>query len=119
MLIEEIKDLLDAQILCGQEHGGKEVLWACGSDLMSDVLAYDGGHGSVLVTGLVNPQVVRTAEMMDIQCIIFARGKCPSSDMIDMACERDITLMRTKLGMLSACGRLYGAGLREGGDHVV
>jgi DRTGG domain. len=118
MLIREISEILEATILCGEENAGNEVLWACGSDLMSDVLAFDGGRGSALITGLVNPQVIRTAEMMDIQCIIFARGKTATPEMLEMAKERDITLMTTTLGMLSACGRLYVSGLRGDGEHL-
>ncbi len=112
MKISNVKDLLDAELVCGGELLCEEVEKACGSDLMSDVLAFDTGHG-LLVTGLVNPQVIRTAEMMDMKCIVFARGKQPSIDMITMAQERDIVLLRVSTGMLSTCGKLYSAGIRE------
>jgi hypothetical protein len=118
MRIEEIKNLLEADLICGEEFLAEEMQSGCGSDLMSDVLAFGGGHGCVLVTGLVNPQVIRTAEMMDIGCIVFGRGKRPSDDMSQMACQRGIALMSTRFGMLGACGRLFAAGLQEGDSHV-
>ena len=88
-----------------------EVHNACGSDMMSDVLAFVKDQ-SVLLTGLVNSQVVRTAEMMDMVCIIFVRGKEPSEEIINLAADRGIVLMKTSLRMFPACGILYQAGLR-------
>ena len=72
MKINTIQELLDAKVLCCEENLGKHVYSACGCDLMSDVLAYVKDQ-AVLLTGLVNPQVLRTAEMMDMVCIVFAR----------------------------------------------
>lgn len=74
MKIKEIVSILDADILCGEEHLENEVHSACGADMMSDVLAFVKEQ-AVLLTGLINPQVVRTAEMMDMRCIVFVRGK--------------------------------------------
>lgn len=113
MKIREIIDLLSGDLICGEDVLDNCIYDACGSDLMSDVLAYSGNAG-LLVTGLVNPQVVRTAEMMDIHCIVFARGKCPSTDMIEMAKERKIALVKTALSMFNTCGTLYSSGLRGG-----
>ena len=79
--------------------------------MMSDVLAFVKDQ-SVLLTGLVNPQVVRTADMMDIRCIVFVRGKRPDNDIIELAQERDIALMSTGLRMFTACGLLWEKGLR-------
>ena len=76
MTVQKIKELLDAQVLCGESLLEREVHTACGSDMMSDVLAFVKEQ-AVLLTGLVNPQVIRTAEMMDMQCIVFVRGKQP------------------------------------------
>ena len=73
MTINDIKDLLEAEVLCGSESLGKEIHSACGSDMMSDVLAYVKEQ-AVLLTGLVNAQVIRTAEMMDMLCIVFVRS---------------------------------------------
>ena len=113
MKISTIKDLLDAKVICCEEGLNRHVYSACGSDMMSDVLAYVKEQ-AVLLSGLVNPQVVRTAEMMDMKCIVFVRGKRPDEDMIDLAIERDIVLMCTKLEMFTACGLLYKNGLKGG-----
>ena len=113
MKISEIKSILDAELICGEEFIENEVHTACGSDMMSDVLAYVKEQ-AVLLSGLVNPQVVRTAEMMDMKCIVFVRGKQPDEDMIELAVERDIVLLGTKLEMFTSCGLLYQNGLKGG-----
>ena len=77
---------------------------------MSDVLAYVKDQ-AVLLTGLVNPQVIRTAEMMDMMCIVFVRSKKPSEEMIALARESGIALMTTERRMYDACGILYTNGL--------
>ncbi len=114
MTIKDISDILHAQVLCCEENVSLEVQTACGSYMMSDVLAYVKNQ-SVLLTGLCNPQVVRTAEMMDIICIVFVRGKMPDEAMLELAKERGIPLLSTKHRMFNACGLLYDKGLR-GGD---
>ena len=114
MKISRIKELLDAEILCGEEDIGRDVYSACGSDMMSDVLAYVKDQ-SVLLTGLVNPQVIRTAEMMDMICIVFVRNKMPGAAMIAMAKESGIVLMTTEKRMYEACGKLYANGLLGNG----
>jgi predicted transcriptional regulator len=113
MKISEIKNILNAELICGEEFLDNEVFTACGSDMMSDVLAYVKEQ-AVLLSGLVNPQVVRTAEMMDMKCIVFVRGKRPDMDMIDLAIERDIVLLGTPLEMFTSCGLLYKNGLKGG-----
>ena len=113
MKIREIKSILNAELICGEEFLDNEVFTACGSDMMSDVLAYVKEQ-AVLLSGLVNPQVVRTAEMMDMKCIVFVRGKRPDIDMIDLAVDRDIVLLGTSLEMFTSCGLLYKAGLKGG-----
>lgn len=116
MTLKEIRNALDANFLCGEEFSDREVVKACGSDMMSDVLAY-ANEQSVLLTGLCNPQVIRTAEMMDIICIIFVRGKIPDENMIEMAREREITILCTDRPMFSSCGVLYENGLRGSGGR--
>ena len=111
MKIQKVQDIRQAELLCGVDLLETEVHSACGSDMMSDVLAFVKDQ-ALLLTGLMNPQVVRTAEMMDIRCIVFVRGKRPDFAMINMAQERDIVMMTTPLRMYSACGRLYTAGLQ-------
>ena len=91
MKISDIQNLLDAKVICCEENIGKHVYSACGCDLMSDVLAYVKDQ-AVLLTGLVNPQVIRTAVMMDMVCIVFVRSKMPSQDMIDLAKDSGIVI---------------------------
>lgn len=113
MKVYEIKEILDAQVICGEEFMDRDVFTACGSDMMSDVLAYVKEQ-AVLLSGLVNPQVVRTAEMMDMQCIVFVRGKLPDEGIVELAKNRDIVLMSTKEPMFASCGKLWEKGLRGG-----
>lgn len=110
MKISTIKELLDAEVLCNEELLGRHVYSACGSDMMSDVLAYVKDQ-AVLLTGLVNSQVIRTAEMMDMVCIVLVRSKLPTPEMIELARESGIVLMATKKRMYEACGLLYCSGL--------
>ena len=115
MKISDIMDLLEAEVLCGEEHLDREVYSACGSDMMSDVLAYVKDQ-AVLLTGLVNPQVVRTAEMMDMVCIVFVRSKAPTEEMVELARESNMVLMKSKKRMYEACGKLYASGLGVNGE---
>lgn len=110
MKIKEIKELLGAELLCGEELLENEVYSACCSDMMSDVLAYVKDQG-VLLTGLVNSQVIRTASMMDMVCVVFIRSKNPSLDMIELARECGMVIMKSSRRAYEACGILYSAGL--------
>ena len=113
MTVKEVKEILNAEVVCKDDLLETEVHTACGSDMMSDVLAFVKEQ-AVLLTGLVNPQVVRTAEMMDMHCIVFVRGKRPDLAMINLAEERDMVMLCTSMEMFTACGKLYNAGLRGG-----
>ena len=110
MKIEEIAKLLDANILCNEEKKDLEVFSACGSDLMSDVMAFVK-ENVLLLTGLINVQVIRTATLMEIGAICFVRGKQPTEEMIEMAKENGIILLASKEPLFLACGKLYNAGL--------
>ena len=110
MKISEIRDLLGAEVLVGEEILANEVSSACCSDMMSDVLAYVKDQG-VLITGLVNPQVIRTANMMDMVCVVFARSKNPTEEMLELAKECGIVVMRTDKRAFETSGILYSAGL--------
>ena len=116
MQIRKIAELLDANILCGEEYLEGTVTSAFGCDMMSDVLAFVKDQ-AVLLTGLCNPQVVRTAEMMDMRCIVFVRGKEPNEEILNLAKDAGIVVMATKERMYGACGKLYAEGL-VGGDVV-
>ena len=110
MKINTIKELLEADVICCEEGLEAHVYSACGSDMMSDVLAYVKDQ-AVLMTGLINSQVIRTAEMMDMKCIVFVRSKQPTAEMIELAKESDIVLLATSKRLYEACGILYSNGL--------
>ena len=110
MKISTMQNLLDAKVLCCEENIGKHVYSACGCDLMSDVLAYVKDQ-AVLLTGLINSQVIRTAVMMDMLCIVFVRSKEPTEEMLKLAEESGIVIMKTEKRLYEACGILYSNGL--------
>ena len=110
MTIRTLTELLDAEVICGEEHLDRDVHSACGSDMMSDVLAYVKDQ-AVLLTGLVNSQVIRTAEMMDMVCIVFVRSKRPTPEMIEIANEHGMVMLCSEKRMYDACGILYSNGL--------
>ena len=115
MFVKDVQKILKAELVCGEDLLDTEVRTACGSDMMSDVLAFVKDQ-SVLLTGLVNSQVVRTAEMMDMVCIVFVRGKQPDQTIVDLAQERGIAVLTTPYRMFTACGLLYENGLKGGCD---
>ena len=113
MKLIEVKNILNAAVFTNQSDeylADVEVNQACGADLMSDVLAYVKDKG-LLLTGLMNLQVIRTAEMMDINAICFVRGKEPSQDLIDLANDTNLVLMGTDCPLYVSCGKLYSNGL--------
>jgi len=112
MKISEIASILSAKVLTRDVDLEHEVFSACGSDMMSDVLAFVKDQ-AVLLTGLNNPQVIRTAEMMDMVCVVFVRGKTPDTSIVDMANEKDIAVLTTQRTLYDACGLLYKHGLGE------
>lgn len=114
MKVKDIMKVVDAELLVGEENLDLDIKAACGSDLMSDVMAYVK-ENVVMFTGLINLQVIRTAEMMDIKVVTFVRGKKPDENMIALAREKGITLLTTKNTMYIACGKLYSAGVTERG----
>ena len=113
MTIGDIKNILECKVICCEDRLNAEINTACGSDMMSDVLAYVKDQ-AVLLTGLVNIQTVRTADMMDMVCIVFVRGKQPDEDLIALAKRRGMVLLKTHHRMFTACGLLWENGLRGG-----
>ena len=110
MILEKIKKILKAEIITGAKDLQMEIKMGCGCDLMSDVLSFIKSN-SLLLTGLTNPQVIRTAEMADIEAVCFIRGKKPDKETIELAKNKNIPLLLTDLPMFEACGRLYKEGL--------
>lgn len=114
MKIYDIKRLLNAENLYGEDELLEaEVNSACASDMMSDVLAFVKDQ-AVLITGLCNPQVIRTAVMMDMVCVVIVRGKTPDESVLNLAKERKIVLLKSPYKMFQACGILYANGLKPG-----
>ena len=113
MKLGEVKSILSAEVYTDTPYEELEVYSACGSDLMSDVLAFVKDQ-SVLITGLCNPQVIKTADMMDMKCVVIVRGKMPDESIIELARQKGITLMKCSLRMYLACGMLYAKGLGAG-----
>lgn len=110
MKLNEVKSILNAEILYGEDKMDTEVKAACGCDLMSDVLAFVKDQ-ALLLTGLMNSQVVRTAEMMDMKAIVFVRGKTPSEEILELAKDAGIAILSTELPLYLSCGKLYSNGL--------
>lgn len=110
MTLREVKEILDAEVLVGHDKMGREVTTAFGADLMSDVLAF-AQPGSLLLTGLTNPQVVRTADVLDIAAIIMVRGKVPLLDTLDLAEELGIPILATRYILFETAGRLFAKGI--------
>ena len=113
MKVSEVAAFLEADVFCGKEHLDMDVYCACGADLMSDVLAFVK-HDAILLTGLVNPHVIRTADMMDIIVVVFVRGKIPTDDVLEIAKEKEIVILSTGMTMFTACGTLFKEGLIGG-----
>ena len=110
MKLSDVKEILNADVIVGEEHLDLEVKTAFGADLMSDVLAF-AKAGSLLLTGLTNSQVIRTANILDIAAIILVRGKKPSTETINLAKELKIPLLTTKYILFETAGRLYAKGI--------
>ena len=101
---------IDGKVISEKVDLSAEVAMACGADLMSDVLVFTH-DGTLLMTGLTNPQVVRTAEMAGILAIVFVRGKYPPPETIALAQQKGVPLLASRYTMYETCGRLYAAGL--------
>ncbi len=113
MRISKIQSIVHARLLSASDGSDLDIESAFSSDMMSDVLAYADRH-MMLITGLSNPQTIRTAEMMDIGCILYVRGKHPNEAALSLADTLGITILTTTLTMFETCGRLYQEGIRGG-----
>jgi predicted transcriptional regulator len=111
MTVTEMVRVTNATVLLGGDQLDLELNSAFCSDLMSDVLAFVN-EDTVLITGLMNPHVIRTSEMLDLKCLVFARGKVPTDDILEGADELGMVVLHTKMTAFTACGLLYEAGLR-------
>ncbi len=124
MILREIVDLLDAKVLTGEKYLDVEVATAFSADLMSDVLAF-AKPGSIMITGLTNPQIVRIANIVDNSAILIVRGKTPPHETISLAEKLRIPVLSTKYILFETSGRLYANGIVgcvrkiEGNESVV
>ncbi len=110
MTLEVIRAILEAEVLCGNDYLSKDIKKASGCDLLSDVLTFTEAE-TMLLTSLINPHVIRTAEMVDLSAICFVRKKKPEESIIELAKEKKIPLLSTKFSMYESCGKLYKNGL--------
>ena len=110
MKLREVLSIIEGKVISKEVDLDLEIQSGCGADLMSDVLAFTH-EGTLLMSGLTNPQVVRTAEVAGISAIVFVRGKMPPPETIDLAAQRGIPLLASKYTMFETCGRLYKAGV--------
>jgi predicted transcriptional regulator len=110
MKLREVLELIDGKMISTDVDLTLDVRLGGGADLMSDLLAF-GQEGMLLMTGLTNPQVVRTAEMAGVTAIVFVRAKIPPPETINLASQKAIPLLASKYTMFETCGRLYKAGL--------
>jgi hypothetical protein len=111
MKLEDICSVLNGQLICGSDKTDREVTYAFASDLMSDVLTINCSN-LLLITGLANMQTIRTAEMSDIECILFVRNKTVTPEMKDLAEELGMTLITSPSTMFRASGELFRAGIK-------
>jgi predicted transcriptional regulator len=110
MTLIELLSIIEGKAISKQVNLQMDIKMALGADLMSDVLSYNHA-GAILLTGLTNPQVVRTAEMSGIQAIVFVRGKYPPPETIALAQDKGIPLLTSHYTMFETCGKLFSAGL--------
>jgi predicted transcriptional regulator len=110
MNLKELVNIVDGLSLAGTYEETTPIYGGCGADLMSDVLA-SIEPGAVLLTGLCNPQVIRTAQMADVAAIIIVRGKTPPQATIELAEKEGVPLFTSPYGTFELCGRLFNAGL--------
>lgn len=106
MKLIEVQEIIDAEVVSGGQWLDREVVTVCAADLMSDVLAF-AKESTLLLTGLTNIQVIRTAEMSDLVAIIFIQGKRPSMELMELADIKQIPLLVTPYSLYDSCGRLY------------
>ena len=111
MKLREVQKLLEAKVLAGEEFLDRQIETCCGSDMMSDVLAFTK-RNTLLCTGLTNIQVVRTADMTELSGLVFVRGKVPDEEIVEAAAEDMLPVLVTEHTLFEACGILYAAGIR-------
>lgn len=110
MKLKEIIQLTNARLVTGNDTETDEIVKAFSSDLMSDALTLDADH-ILLISGLANVQLIRTAEMADVAAVLLARGKKASPEMIEMADRAGLIILETPFSLFRASGVLYANGM--------
>ncbi len=110
MTLGEIIDILDATVITDSVDLSINIRSGCSADMMSTVMYYHTAD-SLLITGLSQPSVIRTAEIAGIKTIVFVLDKIPDENIIELARQKNIPLLRTSFCMYTASGRLFQAGL--------
>ena len=111
MQLNKVKEILNGELIWGEEFLETDVRAGCGCDLMSDVLSFISHDHALLLTGLTTPQVIFVADAVNVKAICFVRGKRPTDEIITLAREREIALLAVDLPLYEACGKLYAKGL--------
>lgn len=110
MKLQDLISTIDGTLVTNPTNLNRMIKGGFAADLMSDVLASIQPE-AVLMTGLCNPQIVRTAQMADVVAIVLVRGKRPHAETIQLANEENVPLVSTPYGMFDVCSRLHDAGL--------
>ena len=113
MKLRDVLLALGGEVITSAFDPDVDVRVACGADLMSDVLAFAHQDATLVLTGLTNPQVVKTAEVASVAAVVFVRGKVPPRETVELAEQKGIPLIRTNCSMFEACGRLYSLGMES------
>ena len=111
MKLYEIRDILEADVLCGEDQLDKVIYGGGGADMMEDVLSAVAKE-AVLLSGLLKENVIRTAKISEIGAVVFVRGKNPEKSLVELAESYNLPVLLTKYSLFDACGRLYMHGLR-------
>jgi predicted transcriptional regulator len=111
MMLSEIRDILQAEVLTGEEDLSADVQQVVASDGMSEILAFAKSR-ELMITGLTNIQSIRTADIAGVSAVIYCRGKYPDRKVIDFARQKKIPVMATRMVMFDICGILYARGLK-------
>jgi len=111
MKISEIKEILKASVITGDDQLYKTVIAGGSADLMDDVLSAISKN-CLLLTGLTTEHVIRTAQISGVAAVVFVRGKKPDEQIVNLAKSFNLPLLLTRYSLFVASGRLYMNGLR-------
>ena len=111
MTLSEIRDILQADVLTGEEDLSADVQQVVASDGMSEILAFAKSR-ELMITGLTNIQSIRTADIAGVCAVVYCRGKLPDRKVVDFARQKKIPVLVTRMVMFDICGILYGRGLK-------